>query len=242
VKPRHVLVLQHAAADGPGLIERALRAKDLQLRSARPFAGEPVPSTLDEVLGLVVMGGPMGVHDADRYPYLAQETRLIERALAKGLPVLGICLGSQLLASVLGAPVVRGPRKEIGWHRVTLTEDGLLDPVFKGLESSFIAFHWHGDVFSPPKGASTLARSELTECQAFRYGKSAYGILFHLEVTAEIVEAMATAYREELAEVGLGPSSLVETSAEHLAPLAERGSRAFAVFADLVADLRDATG
>jgi GMP synthase (glutamine-hydrolysing) len=207
----------------------------------RAFAGERIPELRDEILGLVVMGGPMSVYETDRFPHLRQEIRLIEQSVAADRPVLGICLGSQMLASALGAPVVKG-RKEIGWHRVVLSEDALVDPVFKGLESSFIAFHWHGDVFSLPSGATSLARSNLTEHQAFRHGSSAYGVLFHLEVTAETVEAMASAFSDELRQVGGTLASLLSESAEHLPPLAERGGKVFGVWADLLASRRDAGG
>jgi GMP synthase (glutamine-hydrolysing) len=184
----------------------------------------------------------MGVYEAERFPYLRDEMKLIEQALEKGCPVLGVCLGSQLLARVLGAEVKKGPRKEIGWHRVTLTEDGLLDPLFKGLESSFVAFHWHGDVFDVPAGAASLARSEVTSCQAFRHGTSAYGVLFHMEVTADIVAAMVQAFPEDMREAGVTAEGILDDAADHLASLAERGSRVFAGWADLVAARRDALG
>ena len=236
---RYVLVLQHHPAEGPGLVARALETKGLALRTVRAFAGERIPELRDEMLGLVVMGGPMSVYEVDRFPHLRQEIRLIEQSVAADRPVLGICLGSQMLASALGAPVVKGRRKEIGWHRVALSEDALVDPVFKGLESSFFAFHWHGDVFSLPSGAVSLARSDLTEHQAFRHGSSAYGVLFHLEVTGEAVEAMASAFSDELRQEGETLASLLSKSAEHLPPLVERGGKVFGVWADLLASRRD---
>jgi GMP synthase (glutamine-hydrolysing) len=242
VKKRQVLVLQHAAPEGPGLIGRAIEARELPIQIVRSFEGAHVPGEIGDALGLVVMGGPMGVNDAERLPYLRQEMKLIEQAIQAGCPVLGVCLGSQLVAHVLGARVTKGPRKEIGWHQVTMTADGLTDPIFKGSESSFTAFHWHGDIFSLPQGATSLARSELTAHQAFRYGTSVYGILFHLEVTQEILEGMALAFAAELVEVGETTSSLLSQSAEHLSPLAERGGRAFAVWADILAGRRDEIG
>jgi GMP synthase-like glutamine amidotransferase len=242
VKERRVLVLQHAAPEGPGLIARAVEARELAIQIVRSFEGERVPADVGDAVGLVVLGGPMSVHDADRFPYLRQEMKLIEQGMKAGCPVLGVCLGSQLLASVLGARVVKAPRKEVGWHRVTLNDDGLADPVFKGSESSFMGFHWHGEIFSLPQGATSLARSELTSHQAFRYGTSVYGILFHLEVTQEIIEAMAAAFAAELAELGETTSSLLSDSADHLAPLAERGGRALAVWADFLASRRDEIG
>jgi len=149
-----VLVLQHADHETPGLVGQALQAKRIGLEFVRAHRGEPVPRELGDAVGLLVMGGPMGVYEADRYPHLRDELRLIEVALSEGRPVLGICLGSQLVAHALGADV-RKAQKEVGWHTVTLTEDGLLDPLFKGLESSFMGFHWHGDVFDLPPGVQS---------------------------------------------------------------------------------------
>jgi GMP synthase (glutamine-hydrolysing) len=120
----------------------------------------------------------MGVYDAPRYPFLSAEMRLIEDALRRDKAVLGVCLGSQLLAAALGAQVVKGRQKEIGWHPVNLSPDAVSDPVWYQVAPSFMALHWHGDVFNLPAGAISLASSALTEYQAFRYGRSTYGFLF----------------------------------------------------------------
>src|SRR5262249_22554762 len=140
----------------------------LSARYVRSFAGKPVPQTLDDA-GLIVMGGPMGVYEADRYPFLRQEMALIERAVGDGKPVLGVCLGSQLLAAALGADVYKGPQKEIGWYPITLSEAGARDRLLAGVPRTFIGYSWHGDVFAVPPGATGLASSELTACQAFRF-------------------------------------------------------------------------
>jgi GMP synthase (glutamine-hydrolysing) len=129
---------------------------------------------MGDAAGLIVMGGPMGVYEEARFPFLRRERNLIERALADRVPVLGICLGSQLLASALGAPVRKGLRKEIGWHPVYLEDAAGDDPLFRETPVEFDAFHWHGDVFDLPTGAVRLAHSSLTEYQAFRYGENAY--------------------------------------------------------------------
>ncbi len=228
-----VQVLQHADAETAGLVGQALEAKGIALRFARPHRGEPVPRELGDAVGLLVMGGPMGVYEADRYPYLRNEIRLIEAALAQRCPVLGICLGSQLVASALGAEVRKGPRKEVGWHTLTLTEDGLLDPLFKGLESSFVSFHWHGDVFDLPSGAVSLARSELTRCQAFRHGTSTYGLLTHMEVTHDIVKGMVESFPDDIRETGSTAAAILSEADELLPSLSARGRRVFAGWADL---------
>jgi GMP synthase-like glutamine amidotransferase len=236
------LVVEHADRETPGLVGQALEAKGIGMQVARVHRGEAVPRELGDAVGLLVMGGPMGVYEADRYPHLRDEIRLIEVAVAEAYPVLGICLGSQLAAHALGATVHKGPKKEVGWHGVTLTEVGLLDPLFKGLESSFVGFHWHGDVFDVPPGAVSLMRSELTRCQAFRHGTSVYGLLTHMEVTPEIVRGMVGAFPDDIHETGSTAAAILEGAEEHLASLSARGRRVFAGWADRVAAYADAAG
>ena len=183
-----VLVIQHVPAETPGLIGEILEARGASLVVARPFAGDPIPSAAAPHDALVLMGGPMGVYEVARHPHLEEEIRLVHRAVEENLPVLGVCLGSQLLATALGSRV-RPARKELGWLPVTLTAGGQADPLWAGLPATFTAFHWHGDAFDPPVGSTSLASSALTPCQAFRHG-SHLGFLFHLEMDDAIVRAL----------------------------------------------------
>ncbi len=231
----NVCVLQHVQAETPGLIDEALQAAGVGVRSVQVFRPQPVPAALDDAGGLIVMGGPMGVYEQARYPFLADEMRLIERALRADKPVLGVCLGSQLLAAVLGASVNPGPRKEIGWHRVTLAPPAASDPLWMGMPSSFTAYHWHGDVFELPRGATALAASELTACQAFRHGRSAYGLLFHLEVTESIIAAMVAAFADECRAAGVDGADIVRSIPHHLPPLQAIGRTVFARWTGMVA-------
>jgi GMP synthase (glutamine-hydrolysing) len=207
-----VRVLQHVAPEGPGRIAAALGARGFASEVTRIDLGEAVPKSLDGASALVVMGGPMGVYEADRYPHLREEQRLIERALRDGIPTLGVCLGSQLLAATLGARVYPGPQKEIGWFPVALKKDAIADPLFASAPGSFWALHWHGDVFDLPADAVSLARSDLTEHQAFRFEKNAYGLLFHLEADVDHVRGMATAFTDDLARDGIDGERLVATA------------------------------
>lgn len=231
---RSVLVVQHALEETAGSILEVLEGRAIEPVVVRSFAGAPVPRELGRHEGLILMGGPQSVYEQDRYPYLTDELRLIEDALRAGRPVMGICLGSQLLAEALGGRVTKGARKEIGWHRVTMSDAGLIDPIWKGVESSFVAFHWHGDVFSLPDGAASIARSELTEHQAFRHGTSAYGILFHLETTQELVEQMVRAFDEELRAADVDPARVLREAEQHLPALALRGREVFEAWASLL--------
>jgi GMP synthase (glutamine-hydrolysing) len=225
------IVLQHVACESPGAIGDALQRHGLGLRVVRIDAGEPVPSTLAAAGGLVVMGGPMGVYETDRYPHLRAELRLIEDALRRDRPVLGVCLGSQLLAAALGARVYPGGYKEIGWYPVTLTDAAATDRLLRDAPRSFTALVWHGDVFDLPAGAVRLASSELTEHQAFRYGDSTYGLLFHLEVTAAQLEAMTAAFADEIAAAGVPAAAIIGGARVHLSSLRAIGARAFDRFA-----------
>lgn len=230
-----VLVIQHVACETLGRIEEALNTQRLVPRYVRVFDGEPVPATCGEARGLIVMGGPMSVYESDRLPHLAHEMRLIESALSAGLPILGVCLGSQLLAHVLGSRVAPGPSKEIGWHRVRLTEAAQHDPLWAGEPSEFVGFHWHGDVFDCPPGCEALASSDRTACQAFRSGTSAYGLLFHMEVTEPLIEGMVASFPEELVEAGGTPDGIRAGMREHLAGLAAVGDHFFRGWAEIAA-------
>jgi len=154
------VAIQHVPFEGPGLIAEVAARRGIELQPCHTYRGESLPSR-EEVGGLVVMGGPMGVGDTDEHPSLARERELIAETVRAGLPVLGVCLGAQLMAHSLGARVHRGAQAEIGLGTVALTEAGREDPVLgsAGLELLPV-MHWHQDTFELPDGASLLARSE----------------------------------------------------------------------------------
>lgn len=229
-----VVAIQHAHCETLGTITEALTASGIAVEVVRTFEGQPVPKGMSASAGLVVMGGPMGVYEQDRHPFLRDEIHLIEEALREDKPVLGVCLGSQLLAATLGAKVTKGRKKEIGWYPVTLTQDAISDPLWIGLEPSFMAYHWHGDIFEHPSGAVSLASSDLTECQAFCYGRHAYGFLFHMEVTEDIIKDMVKTFQEELQETGINSSRIVEQARDRLPPLQRIGKTVFKRWAGFV--------
>jgi GMP synthase (glutamine-hydrolysing) len=202
-----ILVLQHHAVETPGIFAEVLDERRLLTRVIRPDLGHPVPSSPEGFRAIVVMGGPMGVYEEEQYPWLRDEDRLLRSAIERDVPALGVCLGSQLIAKAAAASVVPGPEKEIGWYRLRLIEAGRRDPLFAGFPASFEAFEWHGDIFDLPTGATGLAASERYPHQAFRLGRAVYGLLFHLEVTAQMIRDMLRAFR---AEAG-GRAASVET-------------------------------
>jgi len=226
---QRLLVIQHTPVEGLGRLEGILRREQIDVQWIRPDAAVS-PADLQGVSGVVVLGGPMGVYELDRHPRLADEKRLIEAALRSELPLLGICLGSQLLASVLGSDVRPGPQKELGWYDVMCEPDAAHDALFSQLPPRFAALHWHGDIFELPKAAVPLARSALTQRQAFRYGPNAYGLLFHLEADAAQVRAMCHAFADEVAAVSSSAELLSAQTAQHEPAVSAHAEPLFSAF------------
>jgi GMP synthase (glutamine-hydrolysing) len=222
-----VWVLQHHPAENLGAIADALESAALAWQYVRVFDGHPVPVDMKGAGGLIVMGGPEAVYRLDRYPYLRAEMRLIESALETGRPVLGVCLGSQLLAAALGATVRRAEHKEIGWYPVRLRAEAGDDGLLRGLPAEFVACHWHGDVFDLPAGAVPLASSEQTELQAFRHGENAWGLLFHAEMTQRIVAALVDEFGEGLKRIGISGDEILSAAPRHLPALGKIAETVF---------------
>jgi GMP synthase-like glutamine amidotransferase len=194
---RVVHMLQHVPMERPARIRDLAREKGSTVVVHELFAGAAVPEALPDDAVLVVMGGPMGVGDIGdpRWPFLQAEVRLLSRALTEGRPVLGVCLGAQLMAHSLGArvypcevgdPPVR--HREVGWGAVTFTKSSSEEPILAGMNPSEIVLHWHGDTFDLPVGAERLASTLACENQLFRHGRRAYAFQFHIEVEASDVE------------------------------------------------------
>jgi len=229
-----ILIVQHIACETAGLIETVLTEAEFEYEYVRPFAGDRVPREVAGELGLVVMGGPMGVYETAAHTHLDDELVLIRDACRRALPVLGICLGSQLLAAALGAKVEPGERKEIGWFDVTLRPAAAADALFSHASPSFKALHWHGDVFDLPPGAVPLASSRQTMHQAFRWGETAYGVLFHLESTPRLLDGMIATFTDEFRQEKISADLLRQASIEHFPPAQAIGRVVFSQWARLV--------
>ena len=180
-----VLAFRHVPFEHLGRIEPELVRRGIGIDYAdlyQPGAAEPDPARYD---GLIFMGGAMSVNDG--LPHLEREARWVAQAVEAGRPVLGVCLGAQLIAKAMGARVYPNPVKEIGWFEIELTGEGTADPLFAGVGPRETVFQWHGETFDLPPGARWLASSTACCHQAFRIGSSAYALQFHLEVTPEMI-------------------------------------------------------
>ncbi len=208
-----VQVLQHVPFEGPGSIAAWLAARRADVGCTRLFAGDRLPRAGD-IDALIAMGGPMSVNDEDALDWLRPEKQLVRDAVARGIPVLGICLGAQLIASALGARVYPGTEREIGWFPVGGVPDAA--PGFR-FPREFLAFHWHGETFDLPAGAVRLAGSAACQNQAFQVGRNAVALQFHLETTPASAEALIENCRDELV-----PGPYVRTEAELRAAPAAR--------------------
>lgn len=178
--------LQHVSHEGLGYIGEWAEQNNHQVTSTKLYEGEPFPEMSDFDL-LIVMGGPMSVHDDDKIPWLQDEKSFVVHAIADGKKVLGICLGAQLVAHLLSAEIKKSPHTEIGWFPVKKTSQ---HSMFTNLPDEFIAFHWHGEMFDIPAGAERIFGSEGCDNQGFIYYDEIVGFQFHFEATPDSVEEM----------------------------------------------------
>jgi GMP synthase (glutamine-hydrolysing) len=235
-----VYVFQHVACEDLGTYAEVLAGRGFSAGYIRLFAGDRVPDDWDTAAALIVLGGPMSANDEARYPYLAAEKAILRGAVERDTPVLGVCLGAQLLAAAAGSHVFPGMRPEIGWAPVSLTLDGRQDAMLSALAQVAVVFHWHGETFDLPHGAVRLAFSALTMNQAFRLGRSAYGLQFHLEVDSSMIEAWIDTYSNDLgADADATARRIAAETATHAAALRTAAAHAMHRFLDVVARARE---
>jgi GMP synthase (glutamine-hydrolysing) len=229
-----LLVLQHYGCETLGAIADALRLSEIEWSYVSLADGSSAVPDISDAQGLIVLGGPFSVYHPERHPFIRDEIELIHSALALSKPILGICLGSQLLAAALGAMVRPAEDPEIGWLPVRLEPAARNDRLFHDLPDSFVTCVWHGDVFDLPVGAVSLARSRMTACQAYRYRANVYGLLFHLEMKPEMVAACVGAFESRLRDAGIDPNHCVTEAKDRLTALAPVAETVFRRWAELV--------
>lgn len=211
------LIVQHVPAEGPGVLAGALAEAGVDLDRRRVFDGAAVPGDAAGHDGVVVMGGPMSARSDLGFATRRSELALLADAVRRGVPVLGVCLGAQLLAAAAGGEVVAGDSgPEIGWGRVDLAPAAADDPLLAGLGDALDVLHWHGETFELPPGAVLLASSTRYRNQAFRLGPRAWGLQFHVEVDLEGVRAFLEASGDEAMAAGVDPRSIEAASTDLL--------------------------
>lgn len=234
---KSVAVFQHVPYEILGTFHPLLKKKGLRIKYIN-FGRHPNAEVdVADYDGLIILGGPMGVYEADKYPHLKMEMGQIEKAILSQKPVLGICLGAQLIAATLGAEVAKAKKKEIGWFDIELTEEAEKDPLFRSLQKKEKVFQWHGDNLSLPKGARCLAISPDCPYQAFRYGEKIYGFQFHLEVDEAMIDRWLNVpiMRNELMEYA-GEAAVEKVQAatsEHIGRLKNVSEKLFSTYLDL---------
>ena len=189
--------IMHVPYEGTGCIEKYLFNNGILLSFTRIYQKVEFPA-MDSIDFLIVMGGPMSVYEEDKFTWLKTEKKFIKDVIDAGKKVLGICLGSQLIAEVLGAKVYPNKVKEIGWFPIRKTQNGKNSRLLKGFEDTTLVFHWHGDTYNLPEDAVHLLQSEYCLYQAFFYQDRVLGLQFHLETTPELIKKMLTEGKREL--------------------------------------------
>jgi GMP synthase (glutamine-hydrolysing) len=236
VKTRHALVLSHVAFEDLGTLEAPLRERGFEIESVLAATARfPLPQA-DSCDLLVVLGGPIGVYDQQDYPFLKDEIALIGQRMAAHKPILGICLGAQMMAAAAGAKVFPGDKgAEIGWFPLEASPNPAPPAWFAPLlADSLQVFHWHGDTFNLPPGALHLAGSKLYANQAFAIENFALALQFHPEVTADGLESWYVGHASELHHGGISAADLRSAAHEHAAALQGATNRFFNLWLDLV--------
>lgn len=233
-----VLVLRHVPHEHLGTLANSLRARNVSYSYANLYEGEIPDIPSGDLSGLIILGGPMNVYETDRYPFLEMEERLIGEAIDRGVPVLGICLGAQLIAKTLGAHVTKNREKEIGWYPLRIREEAKGDRLFRYFNREETVFQWHGDTFQIPKGGVHLAESPLCENQAFRYKSNVYGLQFHIEVTPHMIAEWLNVQenKEEIASLKgkIDPGVIKDQTPRFMERLNSLADRVFREFSDLI--------
>jgi len=231
---KKLLVLQHVPHEGLGTLDALLQNAGVGVDTIHFWREPEAEPGLNGYDGLVILGGPMGVYDAKKIPHLTVATKLIESAVKNNLPVLGICLGSQLIAGALGARVYPSGIKEIGWYDLSPAASAQVDPLFRHLNRVEKVFQWHGDTFDLPNGAVHLATSPFCTHQAFRYGGNVYALQFHLEVDEAMIDAWLNVPENQKEIAGLGgkidPEKIRRATPTHIGRLRQLSEKVFGEF------------
>ncbi len=235
---KRLLVIEHVPHERLGNLEAGLTDAGCEIVWLRAHDAKAAWPALADVDGIVSMGGPQSVYQQGKYPYLTRELALLRSAIKQDKPILSVCLGAQLLAAALDAPVTKNHTKEIGWYPVMREPGANGDPMWDAFGQTETIFQWHGDTFALPKGAVQLASSPLCDQQAFCFGTQQYGLQFHVEVSEAMIRAwmQTPANKAELASLRgvIDPLAIRRQSSQHVPRIAELAKHVAGTFADLV--------
>jgi GMP synthase (glutamine-hydrolysing) len=233
IKPQ-ALVLYHVAFEDLGLLAPVLDHRGWSVGYRDVAVDDLDDPAIDQADLLIVLGGPIGAYETDTYPFLSTEIALLEKRLAQDRPTLGICLGSQLMATALGARVYRGSGKEIGWSPIVLTEQGRASSLSPLADDGAIVLHWHGDTFDLPAGTTRLASSTMYANQAFAHGDNGLALQFHLEADPRRLEQWFVGHAAELSAAGISITDLRATTAAVASRLGAQAMRVFGGWLDQI--------
>jgi GMP synthase (glutamine-hydrolysing) len=211
-----VLVIRNDAEEGSGQLGSLLSSRGFTQLELLGWEADYGLLSPGEFSGLVVLGGAQGAYETETDPYLADEIKLIGEFVAEDLPVIGLCLGAQLLATALGGEVRPNTQKEVGWSDISVNEAGQQDDLMKHHPEVAHAFHFHGDYFETPPGCISLAASDLTQCQLFRFKNNVYGFQYHVEVDYPLIKVMCLNNVEYMASHGVDAQAVVDQSRARL--------------------------
>lgn len=235
-----IIVIQHVPYEPLGTLIPLMRERGLRKRYVNYARDPELRPTLDGYDGIIVLGGAMCLRESGDYPHLEYEVELLQTAVERKMPVLGICLGAQLLAKALGATVSKNPTKEIGWYDVQVSAAAAQDPVMRCFGPSEHIFQWHGDTFTLPERAVHLARTTSCENQAFRYGDTVYGFQFHLEVDRPIIKRWfhTPSLQRDLqaAQPPVDEAQVLRETDVHMPRSQELSTACFGAFLDMYSD------
>jgi len=237
-----ILVFQHVAHEPLGILDPLLRAAKHRIRYVNFYRDNEACPSIEKYDALIVLGGPMNVDEQNKYPHLKTEISVIKQALTKDIPILGICLGAQLIAYALGAKVYPADCLEVGWYQLKRNLEGEKDPLLKHFNPEETIFQWHGRTYDTPEGAVNLISSKLVENQAFRYKDKVYGFQFHLEVIDSVINRWfdLDSHKDDLVMCGKYNSVAEEKQAseQYLPRSMQLGDAVFSEFINLLPAVR----
>ncbi len=235
---KQILVIQNDADEGAGVLDTCLKeaefTTDYHLASSEAFDPQNLLENADTYAGLVILGGAQSVNEKDIYPYLESEKEITQRFIELEKPIMGLCLGAQIIANTLGAEIYANDKKEIGWFPLKMTDPGTKDPLTNNISNGDMAFHFHGDYFLTPPNCFNLASTEITECQAFSFNKSVYGFQYHPEIDQPLHDMMCSNNKEYIEASGYAFTAITQDTEQYLDTYIQSHRKLFQAWIELL--------